>query len=293
MFFFGRCGRRALCRISVFYMQHIKRKTMNKKIAPLCLIALLFASCGYGKDVWTPLFNGRNLDNWEKFIGPPFEGHEDLAATAVPDSVFSVVDLDGQKVIRISGEVFGSLATKGTYRNFHARVVMKWGSKITRELNCGLLYYGHGPFGAGFGTWKSSVECQMRHGNMGALYMIGEDIALDAETERHGTNYTYKAGAECVKFGKAEERRMILGASDAENKIGQWNTIEIYCVGQRSVHVVNGKVTMRTSGISASEGGKEIPLTGGCLQLQSEGAELFVKSVEIQPIKEIPAELAK
>ena len=75
--------------------------------------------------------------------------------------------------------------------------------------------------------------------------------------------------------------------------MGQWNTIEIYCVGQQSVHVVNGKVTMRTSGISTLDGGKETPLTGGCLQLQSEGSELFVKSVEIQPLKEIPAELMK
>ena len=41
------------------------------------------------------------------------------------------------------------------------------------------------------------------------------------------------------------------------------------------------------------EDGKEVPLTGGCFQLQSEGSELFVKSVEIQPIKEIPAELLK
>ena len=280
------------CRIFLFE-ERFNRKTMKKIFAALCMLALLFVSCGKGGEAWTPLFNGENLDNWEKFIGPPFEGHEDLAATAVPDSVFSVVDMDGQKVIRISGEVFGSLATKDTFRNFHARMVMKWGRKITKELNCGFLYYGHGTFGAGFGTWKSCVECQLQHGKMGALYMIGEDITLDAETERRGGDYAYKPGGGSVKFGKAVERRKILGAADAENEVGQWNTIEIYCVGQQSVHVVNGKVTMRTSGISTLDGGKETPLTGGCLQLQSEGSELFVKSVEIQPIKEIPAELMK
>lgn len=271
-----------------------KPRTMKKIFASLCVLALLFASCNKSEEAWTPLFNGENLDNWEKFIGPPFEGHEDLAANAVPDSVFSVVDMDGQKVIRISGEVFGSLATKDTtFQNFHARLVMKWGTKITKELNCGFLYYGHGPFGAGFDTWKSCVECQLQHGNMGVLYMIGEDIVLNAETEKQGEDYAYKPGGESVKFGKTVERRKILGGTNAENEVGQWNTVEIYCVGQQSVHVVNGKVTMRTNGISTLKDGKEVPLTGGCFQLQSEGSELFVKSVEIQPIKEIPAELLK
>ena len=188
------------CRIFLFE-ERFNRKTMKKIFAALCMLALLFVSCGKGGEAWTPLFNG----------------HEDLAATAVPDSVFSVVDMDGQKVIRISGEVFGSLATKDTFRNFHARMVMKWGRKITKELNCGFLYYGHGTFGAGFGTWKSCVECQLQQGNMGALYMIGEDITLDAETERRGGDYAYKPGGGSVKFGKAVERRKILGAADAEN----------------------------------------------------------------------------
>lgn len=39
------------------------------------------------------------------------------------------------------------------------------------------------------------------------------------------------------------------------------------------------------------ENGQVIPLTSGKIQLQSEGAELFVKSIQIKPIKEIPAEL--
>ncbi len=33
------------------------------------------------------------------------------------------------------------------------------------------------------------------------------------------------------------------------------------------------------------------PLSKGKIQLQSEGSELFIKSIQIQPIKEIPEEL--
>ena len=34
-----------------------------------------------------------------------------------------------------------------------------------------------------------------------------------------------------------------------ERPRGEWNTLELYCLGQRSVHVVNGHVVMRLSGI--------------------------------------------
>lgn len=250
------------------------------------------ASCSKGEQ-WTELFNGQDLSNWDKYIGPPFKGHENLAATATPDSVFSVVDVNGEKMIRISGEVFGSLATKDKFSNFHARIVMKWGTKITTELNCGLLYYGHGPFGAGFNTWKSSIECQLQHGNMGGLYVIGDDVSLKADAAVNGDECTYQQGADAVTFSKASGKRMIKGAVNAENPVGEWNTIDIYCVGQQAVHMVNGKVTARISDISTISDGKTSPLTEGCLQLQSEGSELFVKSVEIRQIDKIPDALLK
>ena len=265
---------------------------MNRTITALCFAAALLTSCSKSETAWTPLFNGENLDNWEKYLGPGFEGHDSLTRAATPDNVFSVVDLDGEKVIRISGEVFGSLATRDTtLGNFHARLVMKWGEKVTKEFNCGFLYYGHGPLGACLGTWKSCVECQLQHGNMGALYMIGEDIVLNAEAAERDSNYTYTPGAPSTKFGKAVGRCKILASENAENPVGEWNTVEIYCCGQQTVHVVNGRVTMRTGGIASNASGQEQPLTSGCLQLQSEGGELFVKSVEIQHIDEIPAEL--
>jgi hypothetical protein len=37
--------------------------------------------------------------------------------------------------------------------------------------------------------------------------------------------------------------------------------------------------------------GKEVPLTKGKIQLQSEGAEIFYKNIIIEPITAIPTEL--
>jgi hypothetical protein len=57
--------------------------------------------------------------------------------------------------------------------------------------------------------------------------------------------------------------------------------------------VVNGKVNMINYNSGKIENGEVIPLSKGKIQIQSEGGELYVKSLKLNPIKEIPAELLK
>jgi hypothetical protein len=75
--------------------------------------------------------------------------------------------------------------------------------------------------------------------------------------------------------------------------LGQWNTVDLYCFGQTSVHVVNGQVVMINTNCSKVENGLKLPLTKGKIQLQSEGGEFFIRKIEIEKMKEIPAELLK
>ncbi len=56
--------------------------------------ALFFTSC---EKPWQPLFNGENLDNWDKHLGTPLSGYEDLALTATTENVFTVVEENGEK----------------------------------------------------------------------------------------------------------------------------------------------------------------------------------------------------
>ncbi len=58
-------------------------------------------------------------------------------------------------------------------------------------------------------------------------------------------------------------------------------------------HVVNGKVNMRLFNSRQIVDGKEIPLTKGKIQLQSEGAEIFYRDIKLRAIKEVPDELLK
>ena len=83
-------------------------------------------------------------------------------------------------------------------------------------------------------------------------------------------------GRHCIKQG------------DAENPPGEWNTLDLYCHGDTSMHVVNGKLMMILYHNRQLDNGQELPLTKGKIQLQSEGAELFYRQIRIQPIDRLP-----
>ena len=62
--------------------------------------------------------------------------------------------------------------------------------------------------------------------------------------------------------------------ADFEHPTGEWNTIEIICNGNQTEHYVNGHLV--NSGTNAN-------VTSGKILLQSEGAEVYYKSVELIP----------
>lgn len=248
---------------------------------------MFFTSC---EKPWQPLFNGENLDNWDKHLGTPLTGYEDLALTATPENVFSVVEENGEKLIRISGVINGSLATRDTFQNYHLQLVFKWGDKIFSSQNSGLLYHSFGDFGVAIGTWMTNIECQLMHERLGDTYLMENTYCETAVKEVEG-GFIYAKDGEVKKFGKDFNGQGIKKAVNAENPLGEWNTVDLFCVGQTAVHVVNGQITMVNNNTGKVENGQVIPLTSGKIQLQSEGAELFVKSIQIKPIKEIPAEL--
>src|SRR5690606_9425219 len=80
---------------------------------------------------------------------------------------------------------------------------------------------------------------------------------------------------------------------DNEKPTGEWNTVELICLGEEAIHIVNGQVVMRLRGPRRIDGPSPAPVTSGPLILQSEGAELFYRDIEIRPITAIPAEYAE
>jgi hypothetical protein len=261
----------------------------------LILIAFIFtylnASAQKG---FKPLFNGKNLIGWNTYVGPKEKGGSPIGLNADPLKIFTVTDLNGEPVIRISGEVNASLATIKEYENFHIRMIFKWGDKVYTNLNSGLLYHSFGPFGAGLNVWMSSHEFQLMSGRMGDSYCMGKSFfEIPTVVSADGKTFTYSPAGEKRAFGDDKIAKNVSKSGDFEKPKGEWNTIDLYCYERTSVHVVNGNVVMVNYNSGKIENGKVSPLSKGKIQIQSEGGELYVKKIELEKISRIPPELLK
>jgi hypothetical protein len=250
---------------------------------------LFFSSC---QEKWQPLFNGQNLDGWDTWVGPVEEGGEAVGLNKDPLNIFSVVDLDGENVIRISGEKNASIATTEEFENYHLTLEFKWGDELFDRYNSGLLYHSYGDFGVGLGVWMSSHELQLWTGHVGDSYRMGKSYCEIPMVQNSEGKYEYKKGAATLPSIPKSETQIAAKDADYEKPMGEWNTIELYCFGRTSVHVVNGNVNMinHNSGKYLGENNIE-PLSKGKIQFQSEGGELFIRNIKIRPLKEIPAEI--
>jgi len=240
------------------------------------------------------LFNGENLKNWDIFLGTPIPRFDELAKKATPESTFCVIESDGQKMIHISGEINASLATKKVYGNYHLHLEFKWGDKFYNSRNSGILYHSFGPFGAAIKTWMASIEHQLQHNNLGDTYLMANTYCETKTIKSDdGKAFIYSQEGKANIFSEKDNGRSIKKAADAEKPLGEWNSVDLYCFGQISVHVVNGQVVMVNTNCSKVENGIKIPLTSGRIQIQSEGGEFFIRKVEIEKIKGIPAEFLR
>ena len=62
------------------------------------------------------------------------------------------------------------------------------------------------------------------------------------------------------------------GGQDAEKPLGEWNTLECVCDGDRITNILNGKVVNAGTGATPSR---------GKLLFQSEGAEVFFRRIDL------------
>jgi hypothetical protein len=229
----------------------------------------------------TALFNGKDLTGWYTWLRD--SRYQD------PRRVFTLTN--GQ--IRISGEEWGGLTSRESFRDFHLIVEWRWGTKTwgTREKRArdsGILIHATGKDGAAGGTWLESIESQIIEGGTGDIILVGGDSrpSLTATVrERQGELYWDKQGQAVTRdrgrinwWGRSpawKDELGFRGSQDIEKSPGQWNRHEIYAQGGRITYVLNGSIVNQAHNLSHRS---------GKIQIQSEGAELFVRKVELRPL---------
>ncbi len=252
----------------------------------LLSLSLVVAFAAVPQDAVAParkiaLFNGRNLDGWYTWL------RENKYAD--PKQVFSV--RDGQ--IRISGEEWGGLTTKQSYRDYHLVVEWRWGTKTwgareKRARDSGILVHAVGEDGAYSGTWLESIEAQVIEGGAGDIILVGgkNRPSLTATVRQQRKEiYWDRAGQPVTRdsgrinwWGRSPEWKDELGfrgPQDVEKPTGKWNRQEIVAAGDKLAIVLNGKLVNR---------GYNLSHRAGKIQIQSEAAEIFIRRVELRPV---------
>lgn len=211
--------------------------------------------------------------------------------------VFTVLEEQGEPVLRVSGEIYGCVFTKEEFENYHLQLQMRWGTlkwppRLREPMDAGLLYHSQGECGVDYWkSWMLSQEFQMIEGGMGDYWSIASSrIDIPSKKDTVQDHYRFSPKGPTTTFGEGTGHSNYCQAgSVVENPKGEWNTLDLYCIGDKSVYVVNGKVVMALSDSRFLEGGQEKPLSKGKLQLQSEAAEVYYKAVKIRSILEFPA----
>jgi hypothetical protein len=228
-------------------------------------------------------FNGKDLTGFYTYLHD--SKYDD------PKKVFTVRD----GVLDISGEEFGGLTTRDEFRDYVLSVEWKWGdrtfgSRKRSARDSGLLLHCVGPDGAAGGNWMESQECQIIEGGCGDLIIVGANgnkPSLTCETRRgtDGQLYFEKGGKSETRdsarfnwWGRDPRWKDVLGfrgARDVEKPAGEWNRMEVICDGDSITNIVNGYLVNAATRSS---------LTKGKIIIQSEGAEILFRKIEVRPL---------
>jgi len=244
------------------------------------------------------LFNGRDLSPFYTWL---VNDHR-----ADPDGVFTVVpEVEGAPAIRISGQKYGGITTHAEYESYRLVVEFKWGTKtwaprLDRARDSGVLVHCQGADGntrADFnGPWMRSVEAQIIEGGIGDFLLVaghetdGTRVSPEMTAtftpdrdgefvyDPRGTPRVFRNGDRINWFGRDPDwvdRLGYRGSRDVEKPVGEWNTLEVIVTRDRITNVLNG--TIVNVGVNPT-------YTRGKIMIQSEGAELYVRRVDLYPL---------
>ncbi len=276
-------------------------------------LLLAGANAAHSHTEWQPLLDAE-LSQWRTYLGYP------NAETPVSDlpkdeqgnysepvgydrnerQVFSVSMIDGEPVLRISGEIYGGLFTRQDYGNYHLRLQVKWGElkwKPREHLpfDSGILYHGMGEHGVDYWrAWPRSQEFQIVQqgvdGITGDWWQIA-DSQIDIRCrKRSDLPPKFDPKAELMSFGVEDGSNHCRASANYEKPMDEWNTLDLITYGDKSLHIVNGEVVMALSNSRYPANGASKPLTEGQIVLQSEAGETFYRRIEVHPIEGIPEE---
>ncbi len=167
------------------------------------------------------------------------------------EDVWSVRD----GVLCCTGKPGGYLRTLADYENYVLDLEWRWPDP-EHPGNNGVLVHTSTP--GALGVWPKSIEVQLAHTAAGDFWIIGTELKVtDVEKRRKG-------------------RRHLRLVDNVEKPLGQWNHMEITCKGNEVLVKVNDVLVNHAT---------DCNVTRGAICLQSEGAPIEYRNIELRPVR--------
>jgi hypothetical protein len=166
-----------------------------------------------------------------------------------PDEIWSV----SEGLLVCKGRPPGVIRTTEEYANYELTVEWRW-APGGKPGNSGLLVHASKP--REMSVWPKSLEVQLGTGNAGDFWVIGEQVTVAGATP--------------------QGRRWLKRQESTEKPPGEWNSMRVRCEGDKITVWVNGTLMNEGTGLSATQ---------GAICLQSEGAEIHFRKVELTQLQ--------
>lgn len=214
----------------------------------LCLFAVGSAKSQTSNSV--VLFKPEERSKWFVFLQGSAKGEDPLGVFQFENGM-----------IHASGQKFGYIATEESFSNFHLKLEFKWGVKKyppreNEKRDAGILY--NGDIYNGDKIWPRSLECQIQEGDCGDIWLIDSASVIHADTMTRRQPY-----------------HRVVKSKDAEKPSGEWNKVEVIVNKGEITYLVNGQVVNKARNPNPK---------AGRILLQSEGAEIYYRNVELQKL---------
>jgi hypothetical protein len=241
-------------------------------------------------DGWIPLFNGKDFTGWYTYLDSSGKNKDPKGVFKVESGMIHILDVPMSEGKTPDGKTLdgktdnGYLATTQDFSNVRIHAEYKWGVKRATEgkRNSGLLYLAVGPDA----IYPTSLECQIEETDVGDLWIVnGASVtAFFIAPSMPIYDDDMQAGTR-VRSAPGDSLR-VLKSGDFENRDG-WNTVEVIIQGDRSTHLVNGRIVNNARDIKRPDPNNPshmIPLTSGRILLEAEGSEIWFRDIRIKPL---------
>lgn len=155
-------------------------------------------------------------------------------------------------VIHCTGKPTGYLRSEKSFRDYRLTVEWRFVKIAPKADNTGVLVHIQSPDT----VWPKCVQCQGKHDAQGDLFLMA-----GAESREHQ--------------GQDANTALSKRAPSNEKPVGEWNSCEIVCSGNSVQAYVNGTLMNETT---------ECTISSGAVGIQSEGAELEIRKISVQPL---------